>query len=388
MKILLISTLAHNPGDEFIRLGVEHVLRQVFPNAELKPIHKQDPRTLFAGFKQRSATPHRLISPWLYSFYSAAHSGKEENYLETADLVVFAGSPFIWRSGVRLFPSTCANAEWTGPTWRRLFSELKTKPVFNLAAGTSAFNPQQFDAILSDPDVVSFLKQALARAKLTTSRDVKTREILAKLGFQTDLIPCASLLGAKGARLTGQKPEYVVINLMPSAAPSSRGQRGDPSNWLATITAVVPEIEKRHPVMFVSHFADEHEAAAKYFPGRPRFFSKDPIELLKVYSKAIYGICNRVHSGAAVASFARPVIPVGGDYRNNLIEQFGLPAFDHRELDASKLTAIIERVEGDYQKYVDILEKRMLYTEREYVRIIKATPTARCVNVPAVELPG
>lgn len=131
--------------------------------------------------------------------------------------------------------------------------------------------------------------------------------------------------------------------------------------------------------MFVSHFADEHAAAAKYFPGRARFYSKDPIELMKVYSKAIYGICNRVHSGAAIASFARPVISVGGDFRNKLFEQFGLSAFDHRDLDASKLNKIIGMIEGNYDSYVKILNNRMIYAEREYLRIIRATPTAQRV---------
>jgi Polysaccharide pyruvyl transferase len=380
MKIVLISTLAHNPGDEFIRFGAEHVLRQVFPHAEFRPIHKQDPRTLFAGFKRRAETPNRLVSPLLYRFYSAVHGHDEENYLDTADVVVFAGSPFIWRSAVRLFPSTCANAEWVAPTWHRLFNELEEKPVFNLAAGSSAFTSRQFDAVLTDAKVAGFLRRAMLRTELTTARDVKTQEILAALGFQTDVIPCLSLLAAKGAGLTGGNPEYVVINLMPAAAPSGRAQRGEPSKWLETISAVVPEIEKRHPVMFVSHFADEHEAAAKYFPGRPRFYSKDPIELMKVYSKAIYGICNRVHSGAAIASFARPVISIGGDFRNKLFEQFGLPAFDHRDLDAPKLNKIIEMIEGNYDSYVSVLKDRMMYAEREYLRILSATPTARRVT--------
>jgi polysaccharide pyruvyl transferase WcaK-like protein len=377
MKIVLISTLAHNPGDEFIRLGAEQVLRQVFPQAEFRPIHKQDPRTLFAGFKRRAKTPHRFVSPLLYRFYSAAHGHNEENYLDTADLVVFAGSPFIWRSAARLFPSTCANAEWVAPTWSRLFNELEKIPVFNLAAGASAFSPRQFDAVLTDSKVARFLRRAMLRTELTTARDVKTQEILAALGCQTDVIPCLSLLAAKGAGLTAGNPEYVVINLMPAAAPSGRAQRGEPSRWLETISAVVPEIEKRHSVMFVSHFADEHEAAAKYFPGRPRFYSKDPIELMKVYSKAIYGICNRVHSGAAIASFARPVISVGGDFRNRLFEQFGLSSFDHRDLDASKLRRIIAMIEGNYDSYVSVLRDRIIYAEREYLRILSDTPTAR-----------
>jgi hypothetical protein len=381
VDILLISTLGHNPGDEFIRLGLEYVLRQVFPNARLRPIHKQDPRTLFSGFVRRTETPHRLVAPILYRLYSAGFASKEENFLESTDLVVFAGSPFIWRTNIRLFPSTCANAEWVGPTWRRLFSELSDKPVWNLAPGTSAFNPQQFDAVMSDRKVTGFLLQALERAELTTARDEKTKEIFAALGFQKDLIPCSSILAAKGAGLLPQPPEYVVINLMPAAAPSGRGQRGEPHKWLSTVTAVVPEIEKRYPILFVSHFPEEHEAAAKYFPGRQRFYSKDPIELMQRYSKAVYGICNRVHSGAAVASFGRPVISVGGDYRNNLIKQFGALAFDHRELDAAKLLAVIREVEEQYNNYVDTLKQRMLYTESEYLRVIKATPLVQA-NAP------
>src|SRR5208282_3801562 len=128
MNILLVSTMAHNPGDEFIRLGVEHVLHYVYPEAKLKTIHKHDPRTLFAGFNQQSRKPHRLLAPLLYRLYAVSAGRDEENYLETADLVVFAGTPFIWSSAVRLFPSTCANAEWLPATWRRLFDEFRKKP--------------------------------------------------------------------------------------------------------------------------------------------------------------------------------------------------------------------------------------------------------------------
>jgi hypothetical protein len=372
MNILLVSTLAHNPGDEFIRFGVEHVLRRVFPNAQFRPIHKHDPRTLFADFKQRSRTPHRLIAPMLYRLYANSYGRLKQNYLETADLVVFAGTPFIWRSSVRLFSFTSENAEWVPATWRRLFDEFKEKPVLNLSAGTSVTSQQQFDAILSDPVVGGFLKQAVARTQLTTARDVRTKEILGALGFQTDIIPCASIMAAKGAYVSAQNPEYVVINLMPSAAHSWRGQRGDSSKWRETISVVVPEIEKRHRILFVSHSEDEDRAAAEWFPQHPRFFSKDPVELLKVYSKARYGLCNRVHAGAAVASFGRPAIVVGGDSRINLIEQFGLPAFDHRDLDGPGLTAIVRTLEENYGEYADKLNERTLLAEREYIEAINA----------------
>jgi hypothetical protein len=371
MKILLISTLAHNPGDEFIRLGAEHCLRQVYPSASFRTIHKHDPRTLFSGFKLREKSPHRLVAPLLYQTYSATRGRAQKNYLESADLVVFAGTPFIWRSSVRVLRSTCANEVWIGPVWRRLFDDLKDTPVLNLSAGTGLYNPEEYDAILRDPAVTGFLKQAVSRTEVTTSRDDNTKKILGELGFDIELIPCSSLLCSKGAGLTPQEPEYVAINLMPAAAPRGRAHGTNESRWMATALKVIPEIEKRHPIAFISHSADEHETAQKYFPGRQHFYSKNPAELLKAYSKALYGLCNRVHGAAGVATFGRPSICVGGDQRNNLIKQFGLPAYDHRQMDAPKLLEVIEDIEKNYDGYIARLKERMEYVEKAYLRVIQ-----------------
>jgi polysaccharide pyruvyl transferase WcaK-like protein len=382
-KILLISTRNHNPGDEIIRLGAEHILRRVFPNASFTTIHKHDPRTLFAGFKQRTRSPHRLIAPRLYQSYASMFGRRRENYLETADLVVFAGTPFIWRSAVRLFRFTCENAEWVDATWGRLFRTFPNKPVMNLAAGTSVTNQEQFEGILSDPVVKGFLTQAVQRSALTTARDVKTQAVLAALGFDTPLLPCASIMAAKGARIAPQRPEYVVINVMPSAAHRWRGQPGNSEQWRRTIQWVVAGIQKRHRLLFVSHSEDEDQIAKEWFPNHPRFLSKNPLALLQVYSKALYGVCNRVHATAAIASFNRPAIVVGGDSRINLVEQFGLPALDHRDLDSGSLSLVIDEVERNYDIYVDKLRQRALYTESAYLAKISYALKLREIPVMA-----
>lgn len=386
MKIILISSLTVNPGDEFIRFGVEHILRQTFPDASMRTIHKVDPRTLFSGFKMPEKSPHRLVAPFLYRFYAMTRGRREENYLESADLVVFAGTPFIWRGSARLFNCTCANEAWIGPTWRRLFTEIQDTPVFNLAAGTSLFRPEEYDAILHDPLVVKYLKSAVDRTEITTARDENTRKLLGELGYDIELIPCASLLCSKGAGIEARKPEYVAINLMPAAAPRGRGHDTRESHWIRVAQQVIPEIEKRHRIMFVSHAAEEHEAAERYFPGRERFFSKDPIALLKVYSKALYGMCNRVHGTAAIATFGRPAICIGGDQRNNLIKQFGLPAYDHRQIDKPLLLAAIDELERNYDSYVARLKERSDYSERAYLRVVRkhsAVVAGKGVEIPA-----
>ncbi|ABF42801.1 hypothetical protein Acid345_3801 [Candidatus Koribacter versatilis Ellin345] len=371
MNITLVSTLNFNPGDEFIRLGMEHVLRQKFPDARLRPIHKHDPRTLFSGFSQKRSTPHRLLSPMLYRLYAGGPGRKQENYLESADIVVFAGTPFIWRNSPVLFRSTCANAEWVSPIWERLFDELRQVPVLNLAAGTSVSNQEQIDAITNDSTVSGFLKRALSRAQVTTVRDQISRDILGHLGFPVKTIPCSSILSAKGAFLEPQEPEYVAINLMRSASHSGRGHRGRPDEWRKSIERVVPEIEKRHRILFVSHSVDEDQTAAEWFPQHPRIVSKDPIVLLKAYSKALYGLCNRVHGAAAVATFGRPAIVVGGDSRINLIEQFGLPAYDHRQIDGPKLIERVEHIERNYDDYVRRLAAKIDDTQKAYLAALE-----------------
>ncbi len=376
-RVLLVSTLQHNPGDEFIRFGVEHVLRRILPEAVFNTVHKHDPRTIFADFRRREGAHNRFVASMLYRIYAMSRRSSDVNLLDRADLVVFAGTPFIWRAGARLLPSTCANAEWIAPTWGRLFSDLRHKPVLNLAAGTGAPQQRQLDGILSDSTVMSFVRRAVRRAKLTTARDAQTRQIIKQLGYDIPLIPCTSLLAARGAGLAAREPEYVAVNVMPSGAHSWRGQRGDPGRWRDTIEKVVASLEKRHELLFVAHSRDEDETAARWFPGHRRFFSADALELLKVYSRARFGICNRVHAAAGIATFGRPALVVGGDSRINLIEQFGLPAVDYREADARAIVDLIDRIEGD-GGYAQRLKSRADQAEKEYIGAVGAALGVPC----------
>lgn len=372
MNVLLVSTLDHNPGDEIIRLGQEYLLRQALDCPKFTTINKHDPRTLYDGFVQRPKPPHRFISPFLYRVYAARRRMYRTNRLELADLVVFAGAPFIWRQNTRLFPSTCANAEWVSPIWSRLFTDLTDKPVLNLAAGTSLSLPSQIDSITREKRVANFLRAALRRSALTTARDRYTAEILASMGFDVPIMPCTSLWSAEGAGVARQEAEYVVVNVMPSAVHTSRGNRVNTTHWRAMISEVISKLEKHYQVVFVSHSTDEDKIAAAWFPGRKRFYSKNPRALLEAYSKAYFGVCNRVHAGAGVATFGRPVVVIGGDTRTDLIKQFGLPAFDHREIEVETLLRAVENLEKDYEALTANLHRLKEASEKEYLARLQA----------------
>ncbi len=372
MNVLLVSTLDHNPGDEIIRLGQEYLLRQVVDHPIFTTVNKHDPRTLYDSFVQRPKPPHRLIGPSLYRIYAARHRMHETNRLEHADLVVFTGTPFIWRQDTRLFSSTCANAEWVNPIWKRLFTDLTDKPVLNLAAGTSLTPPFRIDLITRDKKINNFLRAALRRSVLTTARDRNTAEILRIIGFDVPLLPCTSLWSAEGAGVARQEAEYVAVNIMPSTVHASRGNRVKTTRWRAMISEIVAELEKRHRVVFVSHSIDEDKTAAAWFPGRKRFYSKNPRALLEVYSRAYFGVCNRVHAGAGVATFGRPAIVIGGDTRIELIRQLGLPAFDHRETKVETLLRAVDDLENNHETLAANLHRLKEATEKKYLARLQA----------------
>ena len=379
MKIAFITSLGHNPGDDFIRFGQEYLLQQVDPHANFTYIHKHDPRTMFESFEPRRSPPHRLVAPWLFRI--EAMRNRQPSKLDKADLVVFAGTPFIFRQNTWLFPATSANVEWIGATWHRLFRELTEIPVLNLAAGTSLPTRAHLDRLLADRKIVQFLTFALERATLTTARDHHTADILRRLGHAVPLLPCTSLWAARRAGIKPpQQPQYVAINVMPHAVHKARGLAGSPDRWKKMIEVIVRAVARRHAVCFVCHAQDEADTAARWFPNTPIVFSKDPLVLIRAYAAARYGICNRVHGAAALASAGRPAVAIGGDTRVDLIRQFRLPTFDYREITSQRIVEACEMIENTYERQVASLKSLAEQAEKTYLDLIRTAIACRAAH--------
>lgn len=363
MKILIVSTLHHNPGDDFIRWGAQHLLRRAGLAGDTYLVHKHDPRTLFPSFRQER-TPHRLIAPLLYSWYAARHSG---NLLDSADLVVFAGTPFVWKQQTRLLRSTAANAEWVGPTWRRLFSDVNDAVVLNLAAGTSLNPGQDVNTITDDQRLAAFLDAAVRRTGLTTARDVITGRILNSLGHSVPVLACTSLWAAVGAGLRPQDPEYVAVNVMPRGVHPSRGKRTVAAEWRDTIRRVVDWLLSRHRVRIVCHSPAELATARAWFPTLEATYDPDARQVLAAYGRALYTIANRVHGAAGCASFGRPALGIGGDTRIDLLREFGLPVLSTGTATHRTIIEQCEEIELKYSEMTSQLSKRSADQEREYL---------------------
>lgn len=368
MRTLIVSTIRHNPGDGFIRLGLQWLLSRTWPDFAPEVVHKHDPRTLFGDRDRGPRTPHRLVAPLLYRWHARTSPG--EDLLATCDLVAFAGTPFIWRQQTRLLPSTSANAEWVDATWGRLFSELPDVPVLHLAAGTSLNLGQGPEDVLEDPEVATFLRRAVERAALTTARDPLTAQILAAVGHEVPVLPCTSLWAARGAGVDAAEPRHVAVNVMPHMVHTARGKETGSAGWRSVITEVVSELARRHSVHLVCHSSDELDVARSWFPEHPATFSLDEAELLEVYAGARYTVSNRVHGAAAGASFMRPALCIGGDSRRALIGEFGLPTLGPSEASASAILEACDAMEADADGYTRRLLAVADEAEASYMQLI------------------
>ena len=372
VKVLIVSTISYNPGDEFIRLGQQHLLRQIFPSAEFDLVHKHDPRSIFSGYSRADSDLwHPRLVPLQYKIYAGTKGKTQTDLLEASDLVVFAGTPFFWISNARIFPSHSGNAEWVGPIWKRLFDELPDKPVLNLAVGTSLQSQEGMNRMLTHQGARSFLAKALSRANLTTARDPSSQLVAQKLGFEIPLLPCTSLWAADGANIAAKPAEYVAVNLMRHAVHKYRATETATANWEKLATHLMAQLQKSHDVLLVCHSKDEEDVAKEWFPQVPRVYSMRPEDLLDAYSKSEFCVSNRVHGAAGAATFGRPSLVIGGDTRVQLIKQFGLPALDSRDLTIEKLDQGLASLIDHRDEYTQQLTELRNSAKAEYLGILR-----------------
>jgi len=140
---------------------------------------------------------------------------------------------------------------------------------------------------------------------------------------------------------------------------------------------VATEMGRSHRVIFVCHTPHEARHVREDMGDVELFESMDPVKLLKFYSRALAGICNRVHSAAALASFGRPALTIGGDTRSELLREFGLPILRAAEATPERIRAEAARMMGDVEVYQRTLSGAKRAAMDEYTRIVRNCALAR-----------
>ena len=331
MKIGLITTLDTNIGDDFIRLGIQRVLRAAFPGPEPRWIllNKHRPETIWPP-----GHPCRHLPAWAPRWRRAARRAWGSRFHGCAGIVQ-CGAPVIWKR--------CARCEWNGPVWQDVVGELHRRvPVLNLAIG-SAYSLSAVPDRVEDPADRDYLRSILGYCRLTTARDKLAQRLAAELGTEIPLIPCSAGL-AFDAPESDEARDIAFVNYMPKAGHYDFSGDVDEVAWDRTLGEVLARMSRTFRVVFLCHDRREELLAAERFPGYERRRPQTPAEYAALARQAALGLFNRLHGAVALAGMGVPSVAVGNDTRLWMVAEYGLPTFDVRTCAADALWSAFENL--------------------------------------------
>jgi hypothetical protein len=339
MNIAIITTINHNVGDDFVREGIKYLLEQYFKNKTIKfqNIHKHSPITTRYGFEwfrylRLSSKVDKLIPKW----YS------RDRILE-ADIVVQSGAPLYWCHDTG--GGHCCNTSWYEPLIKERFLKNNGAKLLNIAAGTCQryySDGSEFCDRCSD-----FMKEFYNLADVTTLRDKLAKNIFSNMGIDAPLIPCSSIFAIDRYGLKSEGEDYVVLNYMKGGSHFVFGQDIDVLKWEQTFKEFYLKLKTKQRVILSCHNKKELKDALLLDPNAEIFYEKDDyLSYMKFYSKAKFGIVNRVHAAYMMASYGKASIVIGNDSRATMLDEIGLKHYFVNEVD-------VELLDREYQYLKD-----------------------------------
>ena len=284
MKILLVSTGGNrNPGDQFIRLGVQNLVSSVCPEAELERIDKED---------------HEDIT-------------RERPF----DKVILCGMPLWWDNPV----SFSADVHWWEPLMRGWLSERK-KDFLILGAGSVVgrhpFNAARFAAAVDE---------CVGRAFAVVTRN----HVMDHPDLVNSICPAAFSTG-----FSADKP-LKLCNLMPSGAHDAHLNEVEAAVWQERVLPQLAPALRAHGFQFCAHDQVEYYLARSLCWADPKLF-ETPEEYVALYRQARAYVGNRLHAGVVVAASGGTASVVGYDSRIEMLRPFTRGIFKPSEISLEK----------------------------------------------------
>lgn len=326
MKIAIITTVDHNVGDDFVREGIKYLLKQYFKNEKLEfeNIHKHSPITTRYGYENfrdiRFSSRLDKIIPKTWS---------KDRILE-ADILVQSGAPVYWCHEIG--GGHCHSNEWYKPLIKERFLKNRNTKLLNIAAGTCQryhSDGTEFCELCN-----KYIKEFYKLADVTTVRDTLAKVVFNKIGLDVPVIPCTSIFAINEHHLKNEGEEYVVVNYMKGGAHYTFGQNIDIEKWEKEFKKFYFELKVKEKVVVSCHNRKEVDEALELDPEAEIFYVKDDyLAYMKFYSKAKFGIMNRVHGAFLMASYGKPSIVIGNDSRAKMSEEIGLKHYFVNNID-------------------------------------------------------
>ena len=341
MKIGIITTLDHNIGDDFVRVGIINLLNEALKGAPIEYvlINKHHPLSVYPPY-------HPLR--WVAAAAARAPRGQRwmernaERALHRLGVSRFDGCDVIVQSGAPVIFDGCGSAEWATPIWRHVVGRLHHRAkVMNLAAGTcySWQKPPQEIPAGEDAD---FLREIAGYCQLTTTREALADRLLHGLGLAATLLPCTAFLSGRGTVTTANDTSPIYINYMSGGGHYSFGQTHSPVTWQQTLERLGARLAQRHKIVFLCHGNREEAFVRRDFPGYPVIIPGSVEEYYRFITEAKFGVYNRLHASVALGGIGTPSVAIGTDTRMLMLDQIGIPARYVGEADAAELEALVE----------------------------------------------
>lgn len=363
VKVTLITTTGHNIGDDYVRLGITHLLGSQFKDLSMRLIHKHAPVTAFRGFESiRSGRLSNLLYDKLLGF---AYS---RNAIGDCDVLVQSGAPTYWcHQGL----THCADNEWFEPLIRQTFLPRRgSRRFLNLAAGSC----QHFHAAADEglcARCASYAREFHDACTLTTVRDQLAQRLLAGAGRDAELLPCTSIFARDQLGVAPAAAEYIVLNVMDNAGHYRFAQDIDGGRWKQDFRRLARAAAERGKVVIACHSREEHVLARDLAPDLAILdLTDDPHGSAILYSRARFGIVNRVHAAFMLASLGKPAAVIGTDSRARMVDQIGLKSYFAGDLGADDFQAMLDdlgAIEHRYREQAESIRTTASIRYRELI---------------------
>jgi hypothetical protein len=284
-----------------------------------------------------------------------------------ADLLVQSGAPIYWchEDG-----SCCEKNEWFDPLVRKRFlPDRRGRKFFNLAGGSCQRYYSDASEMERFPDTLDYIAEFFDVCELTTLRDAHARRMLQAAGRDAEVLPCTSIYARDQLRIEPEAGEYIVLNFMENGGHFTFGQTIDKEGWRDNFRRIYALASRMGRVVAACHSPAERDLVREVVPDIEAFIVPDDhVEFMRFYSRARFGIVNRVHAGFMLASFGKPVAVIGTDTRALMIKNLSLPSYFVQ--DVADPEHIVEQTAAREADYRDEIEHIRTTTRERYVQLI------------------
>ncbi len=370
MKTTFITTVAHNIGDDFVREGILYLLKESGISEENLLIHKHSPVTCVYGFENyRSGISSKILDP-------ICRIMEMRNRIDDAELLVQSGAPIYWcHSKKENCPdSHCSNNEWYHPLVRKRFiPKRKGRKFLNLAGGSCQTYNSDGTEFVQCQSCLNYIQEFFDSCELTVLRDSLAKKILQLAGRDAEVLPCTSIFARDRLKIVPQKGEFVVLNFMDYGGHYTFGQKIDRDLWRNEFITLARTISKSDKTVVACHTEAEERLARLLVPEIDRFLiPNDYSSFMKFYSRAKWGVMNRVHGAFMLASLGKPAAVIGNDSRAKMIENLKLPSYYVQDVSKIGVEAIIESARSKHKHYIDEIEEIRTNTRNAYISLIRS----------------